>query len=81
MALILRHAVWQLNAGIRACYFALAALGWFIHPVFFVTMTVLMTLVLVRRQLFSPTSRGIADHVAGLSHKPAQDLGNRPSAD
>lgn len=66
MALILSHAVWQLNGGVRAYYFALAALGWFIHPLFFMLMTALMTAVLVRRQLFSPTSRGIADHVAGL---------------
>jgi uncharacterized membrane protein len=67
MALILSHAVWQLNAGIRAYYFALAALGWFVHPLFFITMTVLMTSVLVRRQLSSATSRGIADHVTGLT--------------
>ena len=69
MALILSHAVWQLNAGIRAYYFALAALGWFIHPLFFMVMTALMTGVLVRRQLASPTSRGIADHVARLARR------------
>lgn len=67
MALILSQAVWQLNAGIRAYYFALAALGWFVHPLFFMIMTVLMTAVLVRRQLSSPTSRGIADHVTDLT--------------
>ena len=69
MALILSHAVWQLNAGIRAYYFGLAALGWFIHPLFFVIMTVLMTAVLVRRQLTSPTSRGIADHVSCIGRR------------
>jgi len=69
MALILSHAVWQLNAGIRAYYFALAALGWFIHPLFFILMTAMMTTVLVRRQLASPTSRGIADHVACLARR------------
>ncbi|MGZ9019835.1 MAG: DUF599 domain-containing protein [Rhodoplanes sp.] len=79
MGLILSYAVWQLNAGIRAYYFALAAFGWFIHPVFFITMTVLMTLVLVRRQLFSATSQGIADHVAALSLEPAQDPAKRSS--
>ncbi len=78
MALILSHAVWQLNAGIRAYYFALAALGWFIHPVFFITMTVLMTVVLVRRQLFSATSREIADHVAALSVELPRPPGKRP---
>lgn len=69
MALILSQAVWQLNAGIRAYYYALAALGWFVHPVFFMVMTVLMTAVLVRRQLASPMSRGIADHVASLGRR------------
>ncbi len=81
MALILSHAVWQLNAGIRAYYFALAAFGWFVHPVFFITMTVLMTFVLVRRQLFSATARGIVDHVAALSLEPAQDPAKQSSAD
>jgi uncharacterized membrane protein len=80
MALILSHGIWQLNAGIRAYYFALAAFGWFIHPLFFITMTVLMALVLVRRQLFSATSRGIVDHVAALFPEPAQDPGKRSSA-
>lgn len=69
MALILSHAVWQLNAGIRAYYFALAGLGWFIHPLFFMLMTVLMTAVLVRRQLSSPTSLSIADHVSCLERR------------
>ncbi len=73
MALVLSHGVWQVNAGVRAYYFALAALGWFVHPVFFISMTVLMTLVLVRRQLYSATSRGIADHVAALSLESGQD--------
>jgi uncharacterized membrane protein len=81
MALILSHAVWQLNAGIRAYYFAVAALGWFVHPVFFITMTVLMTLVLIRRQLFSPTCRSLADHVAALSLEPGQDPANHPPAE
>jgi uncharacterized membrane protein len=81
MALILSHAVWQLNAGVRAYYFALAALGWFVHPMFFISMTVLMTLVLVRRQLFSATSKGIVDHVAALSLEPAQGPAKQSSAD
>jgi uncharacterized membrane protein len=79
MALILSHAVWQLNAGIRAYYFAVAALGWLIHPAFFIAMTVLMTLVLIRRQLLSPTSRGLVDHVAALSRGHEQDPANHSS--
>lgn len=67
MALIRSHAVWELNGGIRAYYFALAALGWFIHPGLFITMTVVMTGVLVQRQLYSPTARAIADHIDHLA--------------
>lgn len=81
MALILSHAVWQLNAGIRAYYFALAALGWFIHPIFFITMTVLMTFVLVRRQLYSATAKGISEHVAALALDTGQERRGRVSAE
>lgn len=53
--------VTQLNAGLRAYYFALALLGWFIHPLVFMAATALIAAVLVRRQLFSRTTRAIAD--------------------
>jgi len=67
MAEILSHAIWTLNAGVRAYYFAVAALSWFVGPLFFIGTTLLMTVVLVRRQLYSPTQRAIADHVRALS--------------
>lgn len=63
MGVMLSHAFWQFNAGVRAYYFALAALGWFVHATLFVAATVLITLVLVRRQLFSATARDIATHL------------------
>jgi len=66
MALIRSHAVWQLNGGVRAYYFALAALGWFVHPGLFIVMTVVMTGVLIKRQMFSATARAIADHIDHL---------------
>ena len=75
MALMLSHGFWHFNAGVRAYYFALAALGWFIHPVLFIAATVLITLVLVRRQLFSATARDIAEHAESLSK---MNEGNRP---
>jgi uncharacterized membrane protein len=75
MALMLSHGFWHFNAGVRAYYFALAALGWFIHPVLFIAATVLITLVLVRRQLFSATARDIAEHAESLS---TMNEGNRP---
>ncbi len=66
MALMLSLAFWQFNAGIRAYYFALATLGWFIHPLLFMAATVMIVLVLVRRQLFSATAHDIAEHADNL---------------
>lgn len=70
MALMLSHGFWHFNAGVRAYYFALAALGWFIHPLLFIAATVLITLVLVRRQLYSATARDIAEHAGALAAEP-----------
>ncbi len=70
MATILTHAVWQVNAGVRAYYFAFAVFGWFIHPLLFIGMTILMVCVLVRRQLTSPTALAIAAHVQCLRADP-----------
>jgi uncharacterized membrane protein len=66
MTSILDQGIWQFNAGVRAHYYTLAVLGWFLHPVAFIVTTLLVTAVLVHRQLFSPTARAIADHVACL---------------
>lgn len=63
MGLMLSHAFWQFNAGVRAYYFALAALGWFIHPLLFMAATALIALILIRRQLFSATAHDIDTHV------------------
>jgi uncharacterized membrane protein len=71
MALMLSHGFWHFNAGVRAYYFALAALAWFIHPLAFIAATVLIPLVLVRRQLYSATARDIAEHAETLAAEPA----------
>ena len=42
------------NNGIRAYYFAIALLAWFIDPLIFLGVTLLVTLVLYRREFFSP---------------------------
>lgn len=41
------------NRGIRAFYFGLAALSWFIHPLLFMALTVWVVLVLYRREFRS----------------------------
>ena len=43
------------NSGIRAYYFALAALGWFVHPWLLVAASVFVLLVLWRREFHSAT--------------------------
>jgi uncharacterized membrane protein len=67
MTAVLSHAVGELNSGVRAYYFAFAAFGWFIHPLAFIAATLLMVVILARRQLTSPTAHAIREHVATLS--------------
>ncbi len=38
------------NAGIRMYYFAIAAAGWFLHPLFFMVTTLWVVLILYRRE-------------------------------
>jgi uncharacterized membrane protein len=66
MSSVMSHAVAELNAGVRAYYFAFAALGWFIHPVVFMVATGVMVLVIARRQLASPTQHAILEQVRCL---------------
>jgi uncharacterized membrane protein len=81
MAVVLTHAIWQFNAGIRAHYFALAALGWFLHPIVFMVTTTLIPVMLTRRQLYSPTQVAIARYVTSLERPPAaNDAGAGSSA-
>lgn len=48
-------AAYAFNTGLRAYYFALAALGWFVHPNVMMAMSVLVVLVLYRREFHSRT--------------------------
>jgi uncharacterized membrane protein len=50
----------EFNRGIRAYYFGFAALGWFVHPGFFIAMTLLVLCVLWRRDFQSHTLRALA---------------------
>jgi uncharacterized membrane protein len=45
------------NSGIRAFYYAIAALGWFIHPLLFVAGTACVLAILIRRDFFSRSLR------------------------
>ncbi|HYD29283.1 MAG TPA: DUF599 family protein [Azospirillaceae bacterium] len=59
LAAAITLAVASFNEGLRGYYFALAALTWFIQPWLFMTMTGLVILVLLRRQVWSSTFRVI----------------------
>ncbi len=48
------------NGGLRAFYYAIAALGWFFHPVALLVATAWVLLILVRRDYFSRSLRLIA---------------------
>ena len=45
------------NGGLRAYYYAIAAMGWFYHPVAFIAATVYVIAILVRRDFFSRSRR------------------------
>lgn len=66
MATVLTQAILELNAGVRAYYFAFAVFGWFIHPLVFITATLTMVFVLARRQLGSSTAQALLAHAQRL---------------
>jgi len=45
----------EFNRGIRAYYFGLAAVSWFVHPWLFIALTAMIVLVMARRDFASPT--------------------------
>lgn len=58
-ARVLSLGVASFNGGIRAFYFAIAWLGWLIHPWCFIAATTGMALILLRRQLRSPSQAAV----------------------
>jgi uncharacterized membrane protein len=63
---VLSIAVATFNGGLRAYYFALAALGWFVHPLAFIGAVLWIVLVLLRRQFFSHTLKSVQAYEAVL---------------
>ncbi len=62
-------AIKAFNGGLRAYYFALAALAWFLHPWAFIVATGAVLVVLVRRQGFSRTERVISAQADALERE------------
>jgi uncharacterized membrane protein len=63
MATLLTLAVTSFNGGLRAYYFALAALTWLAGPLFFIAATIAVVLVLLRRQFVSRTAETVIAEV------------------
>lgn len=51
----------EFNRGIRAYYYGIAALGWFLHPVIFIASTIWVTWVLYQRDYHSPALKILRD--------------------
>lgn len=45
------------NSGLRSFYYAIAALGWFFHPLAFIVATTWVLAILIRRDFFSRSRR------------------------
>ena len=55
------------NMGLRAYYFGLAVLAWFIDPVVFIAATLWVVYVVYRREFRSHTLRYLSDHDDNVS--------------
>ena len=49
------------NTGLRAYYYAIAAMAWFFHPVAFIAATLWVLAILVRREFFSRSRRVMSE--------------------
>lgn len=67
-ARVMSLAVVSFNGGIRAYYFAMAWLGWFIHPLVFAVTTGIVVLVLLKRQLKSRSQQSVAEYYETTWH-------------
>ena len=50
------------NSGLRAFYYAIAAMAWFFHPLAFIVATTWVLVILIRRDFFSRSRRIIQGH-------------------
>ena len=66
ISIVLNSAVTSFHSGFRTYYYALAWIGWFFHPLAFVAATLLVTFILVYRQIFSPSAGAIAAYATTL---------------
>ena len=60
LARINHLAAQHFNNGLRAYFFSLATLGWFLHPLLFVVSTIWVTSVLYRREFRSKSLKAVS---------------------
>lgn len=58
-ALMASLAAQNFNGGLRAFYFGLAALSWFLHPYLFILLTAWVVLIIYRREFRSNTLKNL----------------------
>jgi len=61
LGIVLNRASRHFIEGMRGFEYALAALAWFIHPLLFVFATLLVSLVIYRREFASKTMKAMID--------------------
>ncbi|MBI2256370.1 MAG: DUF599 domain-containing protein [Proteobacteria bacterium] len=61
-ARVMSLAATSFNGGIRAYYFSMAWLAWFIHPFAFIAATGIVVLVLLKRQVKSRSQASVAEY-------------------
>jgi uncharacterized membrane protein len=70
IAKITSYAGENFTNGLRAYYFALAALAWFLHPWLMIVGTTWVVAVLYRREFLSRTLRAMCDQDSSPELKP-----------
>jgi uncharacterized membrane protein len=66
---MLSLALTSFNGGIRAFYFAVAWLAWFIHPYAFIATTALMVAILFKRQTHSRSQAAVMTYLDMVERK------------
>ena len=69
------------NAGLRGVFFSIGYLGWFVSPAVLVLSTILLVIVLVRRQFFSAARDALLDPPPSRAGKDRIDATRQPVAD
>ncbi len=65
-SMVLSEAIKTFNFGIRGYYYAIASLGMFVSPYVCMIATVGVTVILIARQLMTPTARAIQRYVDAM---------------